>query len=793
MRLVGLLMLVGALACGGQVVADGSAGPSAVPFQRQAIDKVDVLLAIDNSPSMVEKQQLLADAVPTFFARLVNPDCVDNTTGAHVPGDHGGGDLQCATIANTMPEFPPVHDLHVGIVSSSLGSGGLTDPGEPCVVSGDDTTHQDDRGHLLNRTYDATANDDGPPVENVEPTDGNGGNFLAWLPASDPKNAGKSPPNVTPYSDGQEQSFVTDFQSLVTGVQQHGCGLEAQLESWYRFLIQPDPYDHLERSTDSPPRVNLAGVDATLLKMRHDFLRPDSLVLILQLTDEDDSWSDPLWGGDANNGGFGWTVRSEHFPGGPGGGLGPRGTSACDLANLDPNDPTSTGPNSPNCTSCAFTGSGADPNCTSCADGATGCQPGWYTAQQDGLNVRYGEQLMKPRYGLDPQFPIERYVDGLTSPKVPDRYGESHAWPTWDPNSGNDASSADPEHACTNPLFAADLPDGSDTSQGALCDLTPGPRTPDLVFYALLGGVPSSLVEDANGNPAAPDWVHVLGEDPDHFDFNGIDPHMIDSIAPRQGLEAPGSSYNLGSDPESGRDWNTLTSAAGIDLQYACTFDLPAEKDCSAAENAGACDCVGAATTAADGPPLCDPTNRTMQLKGKAYPTVRELRVAKGLGDHGVVASLCAKVVTGNTADPTYGYNPAMNAIVDRLGPALAGATCLSRPLPKNADGTVGCDVLVVYPDATNQAAGCTDPGMSQPPPDVLSSFHAEYEAALGGVSGPVPVVCLYEQLVGSCAGSPNAGWCYVEGVASTGCAQTILFGGSGPPTGTTLDLECLN
>ena len=45
-----------------------------------------------------------------------------------------------------------------------------------------------------------------------------------------------------------------------------------------------------------------------------------------------------------------------------------------------------------------------------------------------------------------------------------------------------------------------------------------------------------------------------------------------------------------------------------------------------------------------DGPPLCDTTTPTTQVRGKAYPTIRELRVANGLGDQGVVASICPKV-----------------------------------------------------------------------------------------------------------------------------------------------------
>src|SRR6185295_14370134 len=126
--------------------------------------------------------------------------------------------------------------MHIGIVSSALGGGGS----ELCVPAGNDPSHQDDKGHLLNRTVTnngpTTPPSDGPAVNSAKPTDGNGGNFLAWLPASDPKNAGKTPPNVTAYSDGQETTLEADFKGLVQGVQQHGCGLEAQLESWYRFL-----------------------------------------------------------------------------------------------------------------------------------------------------------------------------------------------------------------------------------------------------------------------------------------------------------------------------------------------------------------------------------------------------------------------------------------------------------------------------------------------------------------------------------------------------------------------------
>ncbi len=591
-----------------------------------------MLFAIDNSSSMGDKQQVLQAAIPTFLSRLTSPWCVpqNDPTGVATPPSNN------ACPSGYQFEFPAIKDIHVGIVSSSLGGGGSPDV---CTLGSADPTHQDDKGHLLNRTR--VSNADGPPISNAKPIDGNGGNFLAWVPTS-------AQPNVTP--EPSESQLETDFVSLVNGVQEHGCGLEAQLESWYRFLVQPDPYDSIAMSSDNPPKATLSGVDSTLLKMRHDFLRPDSLVMIIQITDEEDSWSDPLW-----LGGYGWTVRTNSFPGGPGNAVGPRGTTECDQP-INPNNVATTGPNNPDCASCAFPGSnkpvsgqpiGNDPNCQSCAGGSACPQKGWYTPASlsvsplagDGLNVRY-TSWMRKRYGLDPQWNIQRYVDGLTSRTVPDRDGEVH----------DSTEYASTQKKCTNPLFAAGLPDGSDTSPAAICNLQDGPRGASLVYYLIIGGVPWQLLAQDPLNTSLPfkrtlssaDWRRIVGADPGHYVYDGIDPHMLESIVPRAGLEAPGTSYSLGGDPISGREWNTLTSPAAIDLQYACTFDIQ-PKDCTAAANVGACDCVSTAASAPDGPPLCDPATRTTQVRAKAYPTIRELRVAEGLGDQGVVASICPR------------------------------------------------------------------------------------------------------------------------------------------------------
>jgi hypothetical protein len=709
------IALVALVGCGGVVTVTGDGGnppDSGAPDMGLppplVITKVDLLFAIDNSASMGDKQDLLASSMPVLVSRLLNPNCVSTvittctqasdcasmgpSAACNIYGNGGagqcfmagdsGGVTQCKTIPSSAPEFPPVHDLHVGIVSSSLGGGGSPDV---CVVTGSDPTHLDDQGHLLNRTVATNGLMDGPPVKNAMPLDGSGGNFLAWLPAGFPQNAGAPPPDVTTYSDGQQMQLSSDLASLVEGVQQHGCGLEAQLESWYHFLVQPDPWQSIDLNAESPPQAQLNGVDATLLKMRHDFLRPDSLVVVVQVTDEEDSWSDPLWFG-----GYGWTSRTQQVPGGPGQGAGPRGTSECDLPVNTNTSPPSGGPNDPDCQSCMFPSAmkpqagvpiGSDPNCQACAGGASTCpQPGWYTPASpsvpivaaDGLNARYSRQFMRRKYGYDNQHNYHRYVDGLQSAMVPDRNNESHGGMN---GAEGDNSQYAPTRNCVNPLYAQSLPDGTDTSAGALCQLTPGPRVASMVFYATLGGVPNGLLTDSSGNfklnLGANDWAAILGANPDYYDFDGLDPHMIQSTAPRASLQQPGSTYSLGTDPVNGREWNTLTSAGAIDLQYACTFDLPAPKDCTAPENANACDCSNNAATAPDGPPLCDPATRTNQVKGKVYPQSRYQLVAKALGGQSVVASLCPTNTTGATTAPTYGYNGAMNAIVNRLQATL--------------------------------------------------------------------------------------------------------------------------
>ncbi len=84
-----------------------------------AVDKIDLLFMIDNSVSMADKQEILKSAVPLLVTRLVTPACVD---GMGVPLPNGAHTDDAGNCATGAAEFTAIGDIHIGIVSSSLGA-----------------------------------------------------------------------------------------------------------------------------------------------------------------------------------------------------------------------------------------------------------------------------------------------------------------------------------------------------------------------------------------------------------------------------------------------------------------------------------------------------------------------------------------------------------------------------------------------------------------------------------------------------------------------------------------------
>jgi hypothetical protein len=562
--------------CGGETapIADGNtpdgggggdtdAGPGPQPdVPLVPASKVDVVLVVDDSASMGDKSKVLASSLKTLLA-----------------------------------EVSRTNDVHLGVVSSSLGSMG----GDVCPDDGvtNGAAHLHTRGA---NGADVAAAKQG---------------FLAF--------------GGGPGATSDLEAFARDAEDLVRGVGESGCGLEAQLESAYRFLVQPDPWQKV--TVDDSSQAKLTGVDATVLAQRAAFLRPDSLVIVLLVTDEDDSNVDPL-----SLGGQGWAFAANQFPGStvfrPDGKstTAPRATSAC-----------KTNAGSPDCTSCGFaaTCDAASPTCQKIKNDPE-CQKngGYFGPTEDPLNVRF--HRMKQRYGIDPQFPISRYVDGFTNARIPDRSTE-HVETTSGSRRTIGPYVGTPK--CTNPLFAASLP----TKAGdELCNLPRGPRSRELVVFGVLGGVVPGLV--AEDTPA---WTQILGANPDGFDERGIDPHMISSTLPRAGLPGPSATRgDNGSDPVHGREWDT----GGNDLQYACTLELPVPRTCTASDPS--CDCA-----LTPNPPLCSAVSG-QQTRAKAYPSPRPLRVAKALGGRAVVGSVCSAGAKG--------YEATMQALGKRLVSRLA-------------------------------------------------------------------------------------------------------------------------
>src|SRR5579883_1614369 len=366
-------------------------------LHNQSVDKLDLLFMIDNSASMGDKQTLLAQAVPDMISRLVTPNCVDNM------GRILGKSAMDGTCTAGKAEFPPVHDMHIGIVTSSLGGRG----GNECPASDTNpanmtlNAHEDDQGHLINRG--------GTDEHNVPAANPN--NFLAWFPnVQANKGATTVPqnPETTVGAPGMTGTLIGDFTDMISGVHEHGCGFEAQNEAWYRFLVQPDPFASIGRDPKNANKATLDGYDDAILQQRAAFLRPDSLLAVIVLTDENEEVANPL-----SIGGQGWLFENFPWPNSPSGGGAPEGTNECQT----------NGPNDPNCTSCAFTSvQGTSNFATRCPNDPPQGTQGYLDPSNDQVNVRFFNQ--KQRFGVFSGYPISRYVRGLQSPTVPDRAHE---------------------------------------------------------------------------------------------------------------------------------------------------------------------------------------------------------------------------------------------------------------------------------------------------------------------------------------------------------------------------------
>jgi hypothetical protein len=377
----------------------------------------------------------------------------------------------------------------------------------------------------------------------------------------------------------------------------------------------------------------------------------------------------------------------------------------------------------------------------------------YYDATSDSYFLHaFGLVSHKERYGVDFFYPVDRYVQALKSSTVTDVNGKSVPNPIY--------SNLDPAH------------------------YTGAVRDPSLVFYAAITGVPwQSIARKTNGQPDLTQgfmnndelmgsdgqghtyWDDITG-DPDNY-VAASSPFMVESVVSRSGTD-PNSGIALGAGNVINGGDRPIPAPAG-DVEYACIFPILAPIDCSKQS----CDCNYAQAGDPSKNPLCQvqADGSYMQVAAKAYPGVRNLAIARGLGDQGIAASICAQTVTGDQSAPNFGYNPAVAAIVDRLKVAI-GQPCLPLQMPHTATGEVSSCLVLEAVD--NGGAACTCTGTARQP---VSTEHepAIVQAQVLDPNTKGDCFCEVTQVTGTALHScqndvtpTNAdGWCYID--ATTG------------------------
>jgi hypothetical protein len=482
-----LLVLAAIAACGGRtdgrieepadagVDADADAGD---PVLHES-DQLDILLVVDNSDTAFF-QQALGTTIPYLLDRLVAPRCVNGL--GQVVDDTPMG----APCAVGIREFAAVTDFQVAVISSSLGSLGAD------TCTSDTTLHGDDAGRLLTRTS----------AGGVVPSYGGDG-FLAWDPLEE-----RQPPG-----DSDLAGMQAKLQSILEGVGRSGCGFEQPLESMYRFLVEPDPYERIQVSGG---QATAFGVDPVLLEQRAAFLRPDSTLLVVLLSDEDDC--------STRVGGTSYQALQASVGQVPF--RMPRARSECAL---DPEDAC--------CTSCSA------PTPPGCPELDPSCALAPYDEFEDPLALRCFDQ--KRRFGVELLYPIERYVEALSEPTISDRLG----------------------NVVPNPLFAGRRSKDMIVLAGVV-----GVPWQDIALASTgiaAGFVPSHqiawdrILSDPESGALPDDPLMIPSREP----RSGVNPVTGEELAPP---EAPTPENDINGHEHSQLD----------ELQYACIYELAEQVDC---------------------------------------------------------------------------------------------------------------------------------------------------------------------------------------------------------------------
>lgn len=203
---------------------DNNAGDRAGRTER--VQDIDFLVVVDNSGSMRENQTLFAQELEYLFSNLVSP-----------PDLNGDG----------LPDQNPVRSIHFGVVSTDLGGpeGLLAD----CADRGDDG--------FLNPIQFGPATSARGLTPGIQPTFCRNSDLRSAFLRLDASHS-----NIEQFTQLAQCSVLIDT---------FGCGIEQPLEAAYRALV-------LHRADAHPDASGPAS----------GFLRDDSLLVILVLSDEED-------------------------------------------------------------------------------------------------------------------------------------------------------------------------------------------------------------------------------------------------------------------------------------------------------------------------------------------------------------------------------------------------------------------------------------------------------------------------------------------------------------------------
>lgn len=193
---------------------------------------VDVLFVVDNSPSMRDEQENLAKNIHLMVESLAAGEIRDQKS-------------------RLIQSFPPVKSLHLGVTTTNMGlsgaptrtpaNGSIFTPIDSCDGLGDD-------GLLLNK-----------PDKSVKGCDRSFPPYLAYP------------------GEGVTPTELGDAFGCISRTGAEGCGFEQQLEAAYKALAPASETSFHEGSGGHGDAEN------------ESFLRPDSVLAIIIISDEEDA------------------------------------------------------------------------------------------------------------------------------------------------------------------------------------------------------------------------------------------------------------------------------------------------------------------------------------------------------------------------------------------------------------------------------------------------------------------------------------------------------------------------